>query len=54
MRPRMRYARARVFVTQLEQPVDAALPWAANRARGACITVLNPAPAIDLDDAFLG
>jgi ribokinase len=46
-------AGASVFVTQLEQPVPAALR-ALQIARGAGVrTILNPAPAADLPDAML-
>jgi ribokinase len=44
---------SRVFVTQLEQPVDAARRGLEIARAGGSITVLNPAPAIDLDDAVL-
>ncbi|WP_099826480.1 ribokinase [Oceaniglobus indicus] len=45
---------ARVFVTQLEQPADAALE-ALRIARGAGVTtVFNPAPANPFDDACYG
>jgi ribokinase len=45
---------ARVFVTQLEQPIDAAR-HALELARSAgCITVFNPAPAARFDDALYG
>ncbi|MER8554405.1 ribokinase [Mesorhizobium sp. M0976] len=41
---------AGVFVTQLEQPIEAAL-WALEIARGAGVTtILNPAPAAKLPD----
>lgn len=44
---------ARIFVTQLEQPLDAA-HRALRIARDAGVrTVLNPAPATDLSDDFL-
>ena len=44
---------AAVFVTQLEQPIPAALR-ALQIARGAGVTtILNPAPAAALDDAML-
>ena len=46
-------ASASVFVTQLEQPIPAALR-ALQIARGAGVTtILNPAPAAPLDDAML-
>jgi ribokinase len=45
---------SRVFVTQLEQPVDAAR-HALELARSAgCTTVLNPAPAVTFDDVLYG
>jgi ribokinase len=44
---------SRVFVTQLEQPVDAARRGLQIARAAGRITVLNPAPAIDLDDAVL-
>lgn len=45
---------AKVFVTQLEQPLDAAR-HALTIARGAGVrTILNPAPAATLDDGMLG
>jgi ribokinase len=44
---------ARVFVTQLEQPVSAARRGLEIARAAGSITVLNPAPAIDLDDALL-
>jgi len=42
-----------VFVTQLEQPVDAARRGLEIARAAGSITVLNPAPAIDLDDGVL-
>lgn len=45
---------ARLFMTQLEQPLDAAV-HALTLARGAGVTtILNPAPAADLPDGMLG
>ena len=44
---------SRVFVTQLEQPVDAARRGLKIARDAGTVTVLNPAPAIDLDDALL-
>ena len=45
---------AGLFVTQLEQPLEAAR-HALTMARGAGVrTILNPAPAAPLDDALLG
>lgn len=44
---------AKVFITQLEQPIPAARR-ALEIARAAGVrTILNPAPAAELDDAFL-
>jgi ribokinase len=42
-----------VFVTQLEQPMDAARRGLEIARAAGSITVLNPAPAIELDDAIL-
>jgi ribokinase len=44
---------SRVFVTQLEQPVDAARRGLEIARAAGSTTVLNPAPAIDLDDTVL-
>lgn len=45
---------ARVFITQLEQPIPAARR-ALEIARAAGVrTILNPAPSAELDDALLG
>src|SRR6516165_1587610 len=44
---------SRVFVTQLEQPVDAARRGLEIARAAGSITVLNPAPAIELDGAIL-
>jgi len=45
---------ADVFLTQLEQPMDAAMEGLA-MARGAGVaTILNPAPAAELPDGMLG
>ncbi len=45
--------RARVFITQLEQPIEAAMR-ALDIARGAGVTtILNPAPAAQLPDGML-
>ena len=44
---------SRVFVTQLEQPMDAARRGLEIARAAGSITVLNPAPAIELDDAIL-
>lgn len=44
---------ARVFVTQLEQPIDAAERALAIAREGGAITVLNPAPAAELPDRVL-
>ncbi|MEW6643073.1 MAG: ribokinase [Pseudomonadota bacterium] len=43
---------ARVFVTQLEQPADAARRGLAIAREGGAITVFNPAPAGAFDDAL--
>lgn len=44
---------AAVFVTQLEQPLDAAAHALRLARRAGVTTVLNPAPAAPLDDALL-
>lgn len=44
---------ASVFLTQLEQPLDAALRGLQIARDAGVITVLNPAPAAPLDDAML-
>ncbi|QDL92978.1 ribokinase [Paroceanicella profunda] len=47
-------ARSRVVMTQLEQPLDAARRFLEiGRAAGA-VTILNPAPAAQLDAALIG
>ena len=45
---------ARVFVTQLEQPIDAAERALELAREGGAVTVLNPAPAAELSDRVLG
>jgi ribokinase len=45
-------ARAQVFVTQLEQPIDAAWRGLETARRHRVTTVFNPAPALPLDDAM--
>ncbi|WP_108660760.1 ribokinase [Acuticoccus kandeliae] len=44
---------ARVFVTQLEQPIDAAARGLAIARAAGVTTILNPAPAADLSDEIL-
>lgn len=44
---------ADVFVTQLEQPMDAAVRGLEIAKQGGAKTVLNPAPAADLPDGML-
>ena len=44
---------AAVFLTQLEQPMDAALHGLALARAGGAVTILNPAPAADLPDGML-
>jgi ribokinase len=44
---------AAVFVTQLEQPMDAARHALEIARKGGVRTILNPAPAVPLDDAML-
>jgi ribokinase len=41
---------AKVFVTQLEQPLDAALHALEIARAGGAATILNPAPAVPLED----
>lgn len=47
-----RIASAAVFITQLEQPIDAAMRALEIARQGGAITILNPAPAADLPDAI--
>ncbi|WP_371155204.1 ribokinase [Jannaschia sp. 2305UL9-9] len=44
---------ARVFVTQLEQPMDAAFRALQVARDGGAITILNPAPAADVPEEML-
>ncbi|WP_421850647.1 ribokinase [Oricola sp.] len=44
---------ASVFITQLEQPIDAAHHALAIARAGGAQTILNPAPAAPVDDAML-
>jgi len=44
---------AAVFMTQLEQPLDAAVRGLGIARAGGVATILNPAPARDIDDAVL-
>ncbi|PZX16513.1 ribokinase [Palleronia aestuarii] len=44
---------AKVFLTQLEQPLDAAHQGLAIAREGGVQTILNPAPATELPDAML-
>lgn len=44
---------AKVFVTQLEQPQDAAMRALAIARGGGASTILNPAPVADIPDAML-
>jgi ribokinase len=46
-------AGARVFITQLEQPIPAALRALRIARAGGAITILNPAPAAPLTDEIL-
>lgn len=45
-------AAARVFVTQFEQPLETAMAGLATARRHGAVTVLNPAPALPVDDAI--
>lgn len=47
-----RIAGAAVFITQLEQPIDAAMRALEIAKAGGATTILNPAPAADLPDAI--
>jgi ribokinase len=47
-------ASAKVFITQFEQPVAAAIEGLRIARRHGVTTVLNPAPAIAVDDAIYG
>lgn len=44
---------ADVFITQLEQPLDAAMRALQIARSGGALTILNPAPAADLPDGML-
>jgi ribokinase len=46
-------ASASIFLTQLEQPIDAAMRGLEIARAHGVTTILNPAPAADLDDAML-
>lgn len=45
-------AGAKVFVTQFEQPISAAIEGLRMARKGGVTTVLNPAPALPVDDAI--
>ncbi len=45
---------AGVFLTQLEQPLDAAMRGLELARAGGAVTILNPAPAADLPQGMLG
>jgi ribokinase len=45
---------AKVFVTQLEQPQDAAIRALSIAREGGAATILNPAPAAEIPDEMLG
>src|SRR5215510_10851629 len=47
-------ASARVFVTQLEQPLPAAIRALELARGGGAVTILNPAPAAPLEDKVFG
>ncbi len=44
---------AKVFITQLEQPLDAAEAALRLAKEGGAVTILNPAPAAELPDSIL-
>jgi ribokinase len=46
--------KARVFLTQFEQPVDTAMAGLRLARERGVITILNPAPALAVDDAIYG
>ena len=46
-------AQARVFITQLEQPIDAAMRGLEIARAGGATTILNPAPAAPISPAML-
>ena len=46
-------AGADIFITQLEQPMDAAMAALKIAHQGKPVTILNPAPAADLPDGML-
>lgn len=48
-----RIAAASVFLTQLEQPLDAAIRGLTRARAAGAVTILNPAPAQDLPDGVL-
>jgi ribokinase len=43
---------AKVFVTQFEQPIETAMAGLRAARTGGAVTVLNPAPAVPVDDAI--
>jgi ribokinase len=45
-------ANAKVFMTQFEQPIEAAIEGLTVARRYGAITILNPAPALAVDDAI--
>jgi ribokinase len=47
-------AGSKVFLTQFEQPVETALAGLRLARRHGVITILNPAPALPVDDAIYG
>lgn len=47
-------ASAKVFITQFEQPVETAMAGLAAARRHGASTILNPAPALPVDDAIYG
>ncbi|MHB1103653.1 MAG: ribokinase [Devosia sp.] len=47
-------ANAKVFMTQFEQPIETAIEGLKVARRRGAVTILNPAPALPVDDAIYG
>ena len=47
-------ANANVFMTQFEQPIETAIEGLSIARRRGAITILNPAPAVPVDDGIYG
>jgi ribokinase len=48
------FADAKVFMTQFEQPIGTAIEGLTLGRRRGAVTILNPAPALPVDDAIYG